>query len=237
MSKKVSERNKRDYLPGVKIGIFFLIAIFLVFFGFLSIKEFSFFKGSYIIKIEFDFAEGLKPASPVRFCGVDVGEVKKIEVNNNRGKPTVYVYAKVFKDISIPRDSKFFINSLSLFGEKYLEIIPRRSLKDYVKPGETVKGNSSVPLYNIFSTFNQTILRLDKLIRDPTFRDSLEKILSHTEDFTSQLSSLLVDIRKEKGTIGKLFYDDSLYNKTEELIEDIKAHPWKLLYRPKGKKR
>jgi len=29
--------------------------------------------------------------------------------------------------------------------------------------------------------------------------------------------------------------DDSLYTKTEEFLEDLKANPWKLLYKPKNK--
>jgi hypothetical protein len=44
------------------------------------------------------------------------------------------------------------------------------------------------------------------------------------------------DIRDKKGTVGKLFYDDSLYTKTEEFIEELKQHPWKLLHKPKGAK-
>jgi hypothetical protein len=37
--------------------------------------------------------------------------------------------------------------------------------------------------------------------------------------------------------VGKLFYDDSLYQETEEFIADIKKNPWKLLYKPKDRRK
>ena len=229
-------RDFKRYLSEARLVLFFLGATFLIFFAFFSIREISFFKGTYVITATFDFAEGLKPASPVRFCGVDVGEVKSIEVKE-RASPTVYVDAKIARGISIPRNSKFFINSLSLFGEKYLEIIPPDSIDGYLDAEEVVSGESSVPLYNIFATFQKTMLRLDSFVSNTNLQDSLDGLLNNARDFTKQLNSLLLDVRAKKGTIGRLFYDDSLYTKTEEMLEDLKAHPWKLLHKPKEEKK
>ena len=43
----------------------------------------------------------------------------------------------------------------------------------------------------------------------------------------------MANVKEGEGTVGKLFYDDSIYHNIEEMFGDLKKHPWKLLYRPK----
>lgn len=223
----------------IRVGVFFLAALILFFIALLSIREVTFFKGSYILGVKFNFAEGMRPSSPVRFCGVDVGEVKKVVVKEKKEEATPYVivFAKIQQDIRIPRDSYFFINSLSLFGEKYLEITPPEQIGDYLKEGELVEGISPIPLFNLFFTFNKTMKEVHDFIREGKIRTSFENTLSNLESASFQMKNLMDDIRNKQGTVGRLLYDDSLYEKTEEFIEDIKNNPWKLLYRPKDARR
>ncbi|MFA7677679.1 MAG: MlaD family protein [Candidatus Omnitrophota bacterium] len=217
----------------VKVGSFFLAALFLLFITLISVKEINIFKRTYMVKVRFDFAEGLASASPVRFCGVDVGQVKTVKVEAEGSVPRVCVYAKIKQDVKIPKRSHFFINSLSLFGEKYLEIDPPDSITGYVKEGDVIEGISPVPLFDIFAGFSSTIQEVREFVKEGEIKESIENILSNMDAITLDIKNLLTDIKNEKGTIGKLFYDDSLYNTTEEFIIDIKEHPWKLLHKPK----
>ena len=233
----------RRYLVEIKVGIFFIIALVLFFITIMSIREVSFFKGTYTVKVKFNFVEGLKTASPVRFCGVDVGEIGKIEVREESKKPVVYVYAKIERGINIPLGSKFFINSLSLFGEKYLEITPPPFPSGrYIKEGMLIEGNSSIPLFNVVSSVHATAIKLQSFIEDSNVKNSLREALDNINritdniiDITERFKNILSDVEKKQGNIGKLLYDDSLYRKTEELLDDLRKHPWKLLYKPRGK--
>ena len=250
MKKKILDI--RRYLVEIKLGIFFLIAAILFFIAIMSIREVSFFKGYYLLKVKFKFAEGLKSASPVRFCGVDVGEIDKLEVKTEKHMPIVYVYAKVEKDINIPEGSKFFINSLGFFGEKYLEIMsPDKPIKKYLKEGSVIRGVDSPPLFDVITAVNDAALKLQDFVENSTIKEDLESslsninditgefkgLLSNINDTTDEFKGLLLDIKGKKGTVGKLFYDDSLYKKADDLFEDLKKHPWKLLYKPKEKRR
>ena len=235
----------RRYLVEIKLGIFFIIALVLFFITIMSIREISFFKGTYTVKVKFNFVEGLKTASPVRFCGVDVGEIGKLEVREENKKPIVYVYAKIERGINIPLGSKFFINSLSLFGEKYLEIMPPVFPSGkYIKEGMLIEGNSSIPLFDVVSSVNNAAIKLQSFVEDSNIKNSLKETLSNINkitdniiDITARFKNILSAVEKEQGNIGKLLYDDSLYKKTEELLDDLKKHPWKLLYKPRGKSR
>ena len=242
----------RRYLVEIKLGIFFLVAAILFFTAIMSIREVSFFKGYYLLKVKFKFVEGLKSASPVRFCGVDVGEVDKLEIKTEKNIPIVYAYVKVEKGINVPVGSRFFINSLGFFGEKYLEIIPPDTpIKTYLKEGSIIRGVDSPPLFDVITAFNDAALKVQDFVENSTMKKDLESSLSNINDITGEFKSslsdindttgefkeLLLDIKGKKGTVGKLLYDDSLYRKADDLFEDLKKHPWKLLYKPKEKKK
>lgn len=226
----------KRYLTEIRVGLFFVVGI-IAFLGIIfSVRELTFFKGTYILKVEFDFAEGLRPASPVRFCGVDVGEVKNVEITKKDDRPTVVVYAKIQNDINIPRGSYFFINSLSLFGEKYLEITPpAEGVSGYLVKDDTVVGLSPIPLFNVFVTFNKTMKEISDFVKEGKIKTSFENTMSNMEAISAKINSLIDDMKNKEGTIGRFLYDDSLYQKTEEFVEDLKNNPWKLLYKPKEK--
>ncbi len=235
MSKNLWDKKKS--LTYIKLGSFFLIALFIFFITLLSLREVNIFEGTYTAIVKFEFVEGLRPASPVRFCGVDVGEVKGIVVKEEEGKPLVYVTIKIQKDIKIPKESSFFVNSLSLFGEKYLEINPPSLVTTYINDGDTILGQSPESLFSVISSFAMTLQEVRDFVKESRMKGFLENILVNIEDVSLGLKGLIEDMRNKEGTFGKLLYDDSLYKVTEEFIQELKEHPWKLLHKPKERRK
>ena len=127
-------------------------------------------------------------------------------------------------------------------GEKYLEIIPGES-RVYVAKGAVVKGEDSVPLFKITRGLGRTIEgfyhlseKIKSLAGDEEFQKALKDITLNLKNLSGNLNALLENINSQKGTLGRLVYDDSLYEDIDEFILDIKQHPWKLFYRSKGRK-
>ncbi|MDD5070110.1 MAG: MlaD family protein [Candidatus Omnitrophica bacterium] len=257
MAKIWDVRQNATYL---KLGSFFIIALTVFFIAIFSIREVNFLQGNYLLQVKFKYVEGLRPASPVRFCGVDVGEVKDVKVIEGAERPYVIVSAKVNKGVRIPKNAYFFINSLSLFGEKYLEVRPPEKTEEYLREGELIEGISPVPLFNVFATFQKTMEEISAFLQEGEIKTSFENTLANLEQATYEVKGLIIAAKDKKGTFGKLLYDDSLYNNinglienlnnkngtigrflyddslyktTEEFIADLKAHPWKLLHKPK----
>lgn len=226
----------KRYMEELRIGLFAIMALVIIFYTLMSLKEIQMFKLSYNVTAKFLFAEGLRPSSPVRFCGVDVGEVKDITIKDDNGRPTVFVIAKIDYSAKIPRDSYFFVNSLSLFGEKYLEISPGKT-KDYLKNNDMVVGLSPKPLFELTTNFDKTMEELSEFVKDGKLKDSLGNTLSSLEKAAGDIKDITGQVNSKQGTIGRLFYDDSLYRSLDEFIDDLKAHPWKLLYKPDDKKK
>lgn len=202
----------------LKVGIFIFIAFILLFIFVFSIGDIFLFEKRYKVKAIFGFANGIAESAPVRLAGVDVGEVEEIEVfyDPEAKKTKVMIHARVVQNAKIEEDAQAHINTLGLLGEKYLEITPGTAGSDFLKDGDTIIGE------------------------DPISVEALTKDMRKLVDS----ANVIVDRLKEgKGTVGKLLVEEKIYNDLEAFVEDIKAHPWKLLHKerkrskPKKKKR
>ncbi|MDD2752939.1 MAG: MlaD family protein, partial [Candidatus Omnitrophica bacterium] len=114
----------------LKVGIFVFIGIIILAIFVLSIGKFRTWSSGYKVNFTFSFVNGVKVGAPIRFAGVDVGEIKKINVRflpeEQRSQVILECWLRNF--VHIPVDSTIWVNTLGLLGEKYLEIMPG---KDY----------------------------------------------------------------------------------------------------------
>jgi len=63
----------------MKVGIFVFIGLAILTTFILSMKDFKSMTVGYELNFIFNFANGVKIGAPVRFAGVDVGEIKEID--------------------------------------------------------------------------------------------------------------------------------------------------------------
>ena len=192
----------------LKVGIFILIGIAILFFIVFSVGDINLSKTGYEIKVLFNFANGIGPSAPVRLAGVGIGQIRGIHIihdkdNKTKAELTVWIQA----DARIEEDAVVTINTLGLLGEKYLEIFPGTAGKPILKSNGTIIGKDPVPM---------------------------EKVTENLANLSDSVGSIVDKIKRGEGTVGKLLTDDSVYNNLEAFTADIKKHPWKLLSKPRG---
>ena len=106
-----------------------LIAMLFLFFGFSLENNINYKKIS--ISAIFDNVTGLSIGDKVKISGITVGKIKNFKLEKEEFE--VMRELEVDKQIKIPDDSTAIISSSSLFGGKFVEIIPGSSeifLKD-----------------------------------------------------------------------------------------------------------
>jgi phospholipid/cholesterol/gamma-HCH transport system substrate-binding protein len=220
----------------VKVGAFVLAAIICLVGFIFSISDFSVFKKGESYQVMFQFANGLKKGAPVRVAGVDAGHIRGIKVSYDAARHLTDVNVDMWMEEghSIPADSKFMINQLGLLGEKYLEIMPGAS-DALLAPGAAVRGEDPVPMETITKTLGSlgaqaeiTLNSINTGILSDANKLALASMLANGAAVTTS-------IRNGDGTVGKFLTDPSVFKNLDELSADLKAHPWKLFYRPKGK--
>ena len=194
----------------LKVGIFIMIGIAILFIIVFSIGDIYLIKPGYRINVTFNFASGIGPSAPVRLAGVGVGQVEGLKVfyDKNEDRTKVEVNAWI-KDVNtrIEKDARATINTLGLLGEKYLEINPGTPASGFLKDKDLLIGKDPVPM---------------------------EKITENLASLSDSVNTIVERLRKGEGTIGKLLTEDSIYKNLEAFTDDIKRHPWKLLNKPKG---
>ena len=196
----------------IKIGLFIFIGLVILTVVTFSINDF-FFKPGYNILVELGFANGIQQSAPVRLAGISVGEVKEAGVfKDDGGKTMVRLKLWLTNDAKVEEDSQVIINTLGLIGEKYVEIIPGTPGSTLVSNGGVMKGHDSVSVEQITKKGYEIALKLEGAI------ESMDEILAQ--------------VKSGHGTVGKLIYDETIYNEAESMVKDLKAHPWKLLGGP-----
>lgn len=194
----------------LKVGIFVFLGLMILVTFVLLIGDFKTWALGYKINFIFNFVNGVKVGAPVRFAGVDVGEVKDIKFIFAPGeqKTKVKIVGWVKKDAKIPSDSTVWVNTLGLLGEKYVEIMPGRDYSRFLTEGQTLIGSDPIAMHEV--------AQLAKTI-------------------AQDIDESIVKIKNKEGTIGKLLYEDTIYKELEALVTDLRKHPWKLLWKTKEK--
>ena len=174
----------------LKIGLISIFAIVMTLvLIFLLSGEGGFSWQQYELMTRFDNIAGLKPGSPVRVAGVEVGNVSATSFEGDRVDVAMKVNEK-YKHL-ITSESVAVLGSVSLLGEAAVDItaatqgtpIPERG---YVKSGKPV--------------------------------GSLADVTSQATEGIQQLTAVLADVRSGRGTVGQLFTNDSLYRELNRLV-------------------
>jgi phospholipid/cholesterol/gamma-HCH transport system substrate-binding protein len=215
----------------LKVGIFVFIGLVILFTFVLLIGDFKNAVSTYPVNFTFNFINGVRNGAPVRFAGVDVGEVKEIKFlySPEDQKDKVCVVGRVRNGIKIPTDSQIWVNTLGLLGEKYIDIMPGKNNGDFIRANQEVVGNDPVPMHEIGELARSIAQKIDSSILE------IKDVAGSLKMLTKNLDDGISRIKNKEGSLGKLLYDDKIYNDLDALIVDIKDHPWKLFWKGKEK--
>ncbi|MBP7216387.1 MAG: MCE family protein [Candidatus Omnitrophica bacterium] len=202
----------------LKVGVFVFFGLVVLAAFVLIIGKFTTWNSGYHVNFVFHFVNGVKVGAPVRFAGVDVGEVKEVSIERDHADNVTKVKlgAWVKNEVKIPLDSSVWVNTLGLMGERYVEIIPGKQYASVLQENETLTGTDPIAMHEVAQLAKQ---------------------------ITSHLDESIQRINNKEGTVGKLLYDDTIYEvmestmrELEALAVDIRKHPWKLMIKGKEQK-
>jgi phospholipid/cholesterol/gamma-HCH transport system substrate-binding protein len=171
-----SKRSPRD--PGMspfRAGLLAITVIgVLTYFGFTKANPFA---NPYELKATFATANNLKPRSPVRIAGVEVGKVTKVEpITGGNGAARVTMEIKK-KGLPIHKDAQLKIRQrIFLEGNFFVDVFPGSPSASTLKTGSTIPVNQTAAPVQ----FSQLLAALQSDTRDDlkTFLYEFQKGLS-----------------------------------------------------------
>ncbi len=116
------------------------------------------------------------------------------------------------------------------------ELIERGKEISYKLEDLIVNANNIITDPNVKDSIKTAIHNFSTLMADlnDIFAQSKPDIINMTKNMNSSFSkmnSVLTEVREGKGSLGKLVYDDALYDDAVSFVQDLKARPWRLLKR------
>ncbi len=208
----------RELRVGLLVLGSILILVFLILNASGDINPFS---KKLHLKARFADANGLREGSEVRLAGVRVGKVDKIVLltpSSEQNAPKVEAQMTINGTIDgrpandrIRTDSTAQQGSPSLLGnEMLINITPGTALGQPVADGAILPSSSSNTVNDFATSGTDLAQRLSKL--------------------SDEINGMVRDVKDGKGTVGRLFSDEALYNnlnatirETEDVMRQIRS--------------
>jgi phospholipid/cholesterol/gamma-HCH transport system substrate-binding protein len=157
------------------------------------------------LKSYFDNAEGLRPGAPVRLSGVDIGNVAHITIVADKDKQLtpVEITMKVNTRYSyhLRRDSVTSLETAGVLGETFLDIDSSQAIAGPAQDGDTLPTQIHPDFNQVVRSSQSTLQNMDALLK------RADRILAFAES--------------GKGSLGKLIYDPTLYNRFSDTVGEF----------------
>lgn len=159
------------------------------------------------LKSYFDNAGGLREGAPVRLQGVDIGNVSRISVISDPARrltPVEITFKVVTKyRHNLRRDSVTTLSTAGVLGETYIDIDSAQATGPEAQQGEVLATRETAQIEDVVRASQSTLQNLD----------ALEK----------RVDRILAFVESGRGSLGKVIYDPSLYNRLNETITQFQG--------------
>ncbi len=186
----------------VKWGFFVSLTIILFFIMFFMLGESRMFKKGYTVYITYNFANGLEGNAPVRLGGITIGTVKEIEMKEDTtGRMYILVKVWIEKKIRLREKSRFYINTMGLLGEKYIEISQGDPANPIITENSIVTGVDPMSTEELFAKGNEIATDLREImgqlreVMDKDSMDNFRRVVKNMGDVLYETRLVLEDNR------------------------------------------
>ncbi len=192
----------------LRVGITVVVAsLSLALLLFLMSGTVGLFTSHITLKSYFDNISGLRVGAPVRLSGVDIGNVSNIRIVPDKDKQLtpVEVTAKVSTQylFSLRRDSVTSLETAGVLGEYYLDIDSSQAIGPTVQDGNVLATRVHPDFNEVVRSSQGTLENMDALLK--------------------RLDRIVAFVESGKGSIGKLIYDPTLYDRFSVTVNEFKG--------------
>ena len=155
-------------------------------------------KATYDMDVEFGNVTGLLKGDKVYLQGVDIGRVKKMEIDRQR----VIVTMTLKYPLKLHQGYQIAVEASSVLGGRYVGISEGDLNKPAIAAGEKIYGKQPIDFLGQASEVVRSV------------REALEEggILSNLKQTLSDVTNITAGVRDGQGTLGKLLKSDEAYN-------------------------
>ncbi len=189
----------------LRVGVFVLVGLLLVVLAIFYVTGAGSLGAKYRLHTFLPEVDGLAVGAPVRLDGVEVGNVETITIAPHvTGKPvdrehSIEVVMRLTRryQSDIRTDSTAGLVTEGLLGDRYVDI-DRGFEGDFLKDGSEIPG------------------REEKAIKEVVERSA--DVLANLSALTEQIGVMVDDVKRGRGSLGKLLEDQTAYNHLNSVL-------------------
>ena len=184
---------------GMWLGFLFFVALVILGFATLLVKNWNPFGHPVELKIHFTRAMGLREGSDVRVDGILYGRV--VDVGLDKENPGVIVTAKLDEPVTLFKDAQILVESASVLGGNIVSIT-RGSQAPALDLKEKLTGHARGGLEEVGDIATDN-------------RENLKQLIQNLKDLSQAL-------KDGQGTVGKLLKSDELHKEAVDTIRSAR---------------
>lgn len=212
-----------------RLGIFVALAVIATVVILEILGGPNHFQRGYQLAALFNTVQDLKEGDPVKMAGVEVGRVDKITLDESNNK--VRVVMKLRKNVEVKTDSVATIKFTGLMGRNFvaLDFGSRNAFK--AEPGMVLATAEQPDLSAMMAKLDNVASGVENLTKSFS-GDKIDNLLGPFTDFLkanqapltatiANLKAVSGQIASGQGTVGKLIYDQALYNSALTSVSNL----------------
>ena len=191
------------------IGVSFLIALVLLYFGVNFLKGTNVLRKQKTYVVLFDNVSGLYTSSPVYVNGYQIGLVSNIRMHSSN--PIRFaVDINLEGDYRIPKGSYFEFGS-DLLGASQVNLVANETVGELLSPGDTLAGRQKADMMrsaagmlpkadSIMMHVDSVVLTLNRLLANPMWEQSIVGIgstVSQLDKSSQNINAILLSLRTD----------------------------------------
>ncbi len=234
----------------IKVGVLVLFGTALLIIALYLIGDRqNFFGATFELQAKFKNINGLMPGNNVRFTGIDVGTVKKVEIINDSTVNVVMVIEDKIQ-VFIKKNATANVGTDGLMGNKLINITSSDEKSPSVKDGDVIRSTNPIGTDAMMRTLdisNQNIKditedikeianRLTKpntlwsILMDTTVAENVKQAILHINVtgekaaiIAGDLNNIIKDVKSGKGAAGKILTDSLFSKKLNQTMANIQS--------------
>ena len=189
----------------LRVGIMVSVSLIILAVGiFLISGQIGFLARKYTLRAYFSGASGLRPGSEVHVAGLPAGTVQSIRISNlpdpQRAVEVFMSVARKYQD-NIRADSEADETTAGLLGDSFIDISRGSADQPTIPDGGVVKSREEKDIKQVVQ--------------------NADDVISNLRVLSAQLNNITTQITGGKGSIGKLLYDESFYNRLNGAVGSV----------------
>jgi len=228
-----------------RIGL--MVGIVIAVLAYLTVKSgnFNLSRDGYNIIARFNDIDGVNLNSPVMFNGYEVGVVEDIVIRDLENETKMDLLLWVKDEAKLREGAKVYIRNMGFMGEKYIGLTSGNRNSAYLPAGSVLLGDEQPKFEELVAKGNDIARDIQGIVTNLNERlevnkQKIDDIMSHMDSTVENMASV-TKAADERLKQNQQNIDDILASfkatsmNIEEMTQDLKNHPWKILHKAKEK--